>query len=128
MNYDAQQEIHYRLLKLLAEEPQMRQKDMAKRMGISVGVVNYCIRELAKQGLIKIKSYKSEMNKFPQHYILTPRGIEEKGRITVRFLKRKIEEYEEIKRQIQLLTREIEQDGLQDLVSAEPKEAATTTA
>jgi MarR family transcriptional regulator, temperature-dependent positive regulator of motility len=49
MNHDAQQEIHYRLLKLLAEEPQMRQKDMAERMGISVGVVNYCIRKPARR-------------------------------------------------------------------------------
>ncbi|MEE9421510.1 MAG: MarR family EPS-associated transcriptional regulator [Desulfatiglandaceae bacterium] len=74
--------------------------DMAKKMGISVGKVNFCISELAKKGLIKVKRFKSAKNKLPYSYMLTPRGIEEKGRITVRFLKRKIEEYEEIKCQI----------------------------
>jgi EPS-associated MarR family transcriptional regulator len=128
MNNAWQQEIHYRLLKLLAEEPQIGQREMAKKMGISVGVTNYCIGELTKKGLIKIHRFRSAKNKIPYTYNLTPRGIEEKGRMAVKFLKRKIEEYEEIKRQIALLSRELEENGLQELVSAEPKEAAATTA
>jgi len=119
MNHLYEQEIHYRLLNLLADEPQLRQLDMAKKMGISVGKVNYCLSELAKKGLIKVKRFKSAKNKLPYSYMLTPRGTEEKGRITVRFLKRKLAEYEEIKRQIGALTEEVEENGLQSLAESE---------
>ena len=112
MNQAFEQEIHYRLLNLLVDEPQLRQLDIAKKMGISVGKVNYCIAELAKKGLIKVKRFKSAKNKLPYSYMLTPQGIEEKGRITVRFLKRKLSEYEEIKHQIAVLTEEVEKNGL----------------
>ena len=112
MNQPFEQEIHYRLLTLLADEPQLRQLDMAERMGISVGKVNYCLSELAKKGLIKVKRFKSARNKMPYTYKLTPKGIEEKGRMTVRFLKRKLAEYEEIKRQIEDLTEEVNKNGL----------------
>ena len=112
MNHAFEQEIHYRLLNLLVDEPQLRQLDIAKKMGISVGKVNYCIAELAKKGLIKVKRFKSAKNKLPYSYMLTPQGIEEKGRITVRFLKRKLSEYEEIKHQIAALTEEVEKNGL----------------
>ena len=119
MNHAYEQEIRYRLLNLLADEPQLRQLDMARKMGISVGKVNFCISELAKKGLIKVNRFKSAKNKVPYSYMLTPRGIEEKGRITVRFLKRKIEEYEEIKCQIGVLTEEVEENGLQGLAESE---------
>ena len=92
---------------------------MAGKMGISVGKVNFCISELAKKGLIKVKRFKSAKNKVPYSYMLTPRGIEEKGRITVRFLIRKMSEYEEIKRQIETLTEEVEKNGLQDMAESE---------
>ena len=119
MNHTLEQEIHYRLLTLLADEPQLRQLDMAERMGISVGKVNYCLSELAKKGLIKVKRFKSARNKMPYTYKLTPRGIEEKGRMTVRFLKRKLAEYEEIKRQIQDLTEEVNKNGLNAMAGDE---------
>ena len=119
MNHTYEQEIRYRLLNLLADEPQLRQLDMAKMMGISVGKVNFCISELAKQGLIKVKRFKSAKNRVPYSYILTPHGIEEKDRITVRFLKRKIAEYEEIERQIGVLAEEVEKNGLWDMAESE---------
>ena len=119
MNHNYEQEIHYRLMNLLADEPQLRQLDMARKMGISVGKVNFCISELAKKGLIKVKRFKSAKSKVPYTYMLTPRGIEEKGKITVRFLKRKMTEYEEIKRQIEVLTEEVKENGLQNLVESE---------
>ena len=124
MNHPYEQEIHYHLLNLLADEPQLRQLDMAKKMGISVGKVNFCISELAKKGLIKVKRFKSAKNKVPYSYMLTPRGIEEKGRITVRFLKRKMSEYEEIKRQIAVLTEDVEKNGLRGLAESELVEMA----
>jgi len=119
MNHAYEQEIRYRLLNLLADEPQLRQLDMAKKMGISVGKVNFCISELAKKGLIKVKRFKSAKNKLPYSYMLTPPGIEEKGRITVRFLKRKLAEYEAIKRQIADLTEEVEKNGLRGMAESE---------
>ena len=124
MNHTYEQEIRYRLLNLLADEPQLRQLDMAKMMGISVGKVNFCISELAKQGLIKVKRFKSAKNRVPYSYFLTPHGIEEKGRITVRFLKRKIAEYEEIKRQIVILAEEVEKNGLRGMAESELGEIA----
>jgi len=124
MNHTYEQEIRYRLLNLLADEPQLRQLDMARMMGISVGKVNFCISELAKKGLIKVKRFKSAKNRVPYSYILTPHGIQEKGRITVRFLKRKISEYEEIKRQIGVLVEEVEKNGLRGMAESEIGEAA----
>ena len=124
MNHTYEQEIRYRLLNLLADEPQLRQLDMAKMMGISVGKVNFCISELARQGLIKVKRFKSAKNKIPYSYILTPHGIEEKGRITVRFFKRKIAEYEEIRRQIGILAEEVEKNGLRGMAESEIGETA----
>ena len=124
MNHTYEQEILYRLLNLLADEPQLRQLDMARMTGISVGKVNSCISELAKQGLIKVKRFKSAKNRVPYSYILTPHGIEEKGRITVRFLKRKIAEYEEIKRQIGVLAGEVEKGGLRGMAESEIGEIA----
>jgi len=93
-------------------------------MGISVGKVNFCISELAKKGLIKVKRFKSAKNKLPYSYMLTPRGIEEKGRITVRFLKRKLAEYEELKQQIGVLTEEVEKNGLRGMAESEIGEMA----
>ena len=112
MNHTYEQEIHYRLLKVLSQDPQLGQRDMAKRMGISLGKVNYCISELAAKGWIKITRFRSAKNKIPYTYLLTPKGLEEKGELTLRFLKRKLSEYEEIKKQIRELHYEVEEDGL----------------
>ena len=111
MNQTYEQEIHYRLLKVLSQDPQLGQRDMAKRMGISLGKVNYCISELAAKGFIKITRFRSAKNKIPYTYVLTPKGLEEKGKLTLRFLKRKLSEYEEIKKQIRELHCEVEEDG-----------------
>ncbi|RJO61818.1 MarR family EPS-associated transcriptional regulator [candidate division WS5 bacterium] len=111
MNHTYEQEIRYRLLKVLSQDPQLGQRDMAKKMGISLGKVNYCISQLAAKGLIKITRFRSAKNKIPYTYVLTPKGIEEKGRLTLRFLKRKLSEYEEIKKQIRELHCEVEENA-----------------
>ena len=111
MNNHFEQEIRYRLLRILSEEPALSQRDMAQRVGVSLGKVNYCISELAKRGFIKIVRFKSAKNKIPYTYILTPRGIQEKAKLTVRFLRRKLVEYEEIKRQIAELARELDREN-----------------
>ncbi len=117
MNHHYEQEIRYRLLKVLSQDPHLGQRDMAKRMGISLGKVNYCVSELASKGWIKIIRFKSAKNKIPYTYMLTPKGLEEKARLTLRFLKRKLSEYEEIKKQIRELHHEVEANGLDNSCS-----------
>ena len=115
MNNPFEQEIRYRLLKILSRETSFTQREMAKKMGISLGKVNYSLSELAKKGLIKVTRFKSAKNKIPYAYVLTPHGLEEKARLTVSFLKRKILEYEEIKRQIRELAREVDKQKLKEI-------------
>ena len=115
MNNPYEQEIRYRLLKILSKDPNLTQRKMAKKMGISLGKVNYCLSELAKKGFIKINRFKSSSNKIRYIYILTPRGLEERARLTLSFLRRKTLEYEEISRQIRDLAQEIEEERLVDM-------------
>lgn len=110
MNKNFEQEIRYHLLQILSQESALSQRDMAERIGISLGKVNYCISELAKRGLIEIIRFKSAKNKMPYTYMLTSRGIQEKATLTVRFLKQKLMEYEEIKHQIRQLSSELDQE------------------
>ena len=115
MNHAYEQEIRYRLLKILAKEPQLGQREMAKRMGISLGKVNFCVSELADKGWIKVTRLKSARKKIPYIYMLTPKGLEEKGKLTVRFLKRKVSEYEEIKMQISEIYQEVKHEAVDNL-------------
>jgi EPS-associated MarR family transcriptional regulator len=108
MNNSYEQELRYHLLKILENEPDLNQREMAKKMGISLGKVNYCLAELAKRGFIKITRFTSSKNKRRYSYLLTFKGLEEKARLTLNFLKRKTVEYEHIKRQIEQLTIEVE--------------------
>ena len=123
MNKPYEQEIRYRLLKILKTDPDLTQREMAQEMGISLGKVNFCLSELAKRGFIKINRFKVSQNKIRYLYVLTPRGLEEKTRLTLSFLKRKVTEYEEISRQIEDLAREVEEEQLNDLSADETLEA-----
>ena len=101
------QEAHFRVLRLLEDTPQMNQRDLAAGAGVSLGKTNYCINALLEKGLIKVKSFKSNKRKMAYAYLLTPAGIAEKAVLTQRFLKRKIEEYEALKAEIELLKSEV---------------------
>ena len=103
-----EQGIRYRLLKILSEDSSLTQREMSRRMGISLGKLNYCLTELAKKGFVKIHRFKDSSNRTKYMYLLTPRGMEEKTRVAMNFLKSKVREYEEIKRQIKELSVEIE--------------------
>jgi len=100
---------------------------MARRMGVSLGKTNYVITELANKGIIKIKRFKSAMNKIPYTYMLAPEGLEEKAEITLKFLKRKLSEYEEIKRQIKEIANEVEKDETIDFPVTDALEALAKT-
>lgn len=98
-----QDETTYKLLKLIEEEPHLSQRAIAKHMGISLGKVNYCLQSLIEKGHIKARNFYSSKNKSAYMYYLTPTGIEEKVKVTYRFLKSKIEEFEEVKNEIERL-------------------------
>ncbi|MBW1801555.1 MAG: MarR family EPS-associated transcriptional regulator [Deltaproteobacteria bacterium] len=117
MNNPQDQEIHYHLLKTLSRAPDLTQREIARRMGISLGKVNYCLSELAKSGFIKINRFRASKNKSRYIYLLTPRGIEAKARLTLSFLRRKLVEYEEIGLQIKNLAREIEEQEIDHFYS-----------
>jgi EPS-associated MarR family transcriptional regulator len=103
---------HYSLLKILEENPGLSQRDLAKRLGISLGKVNFCLNALVAKGSLKISNFRNNENKLAYAYLLTPRGIEEKANVTVRFLKHKLQEYELLRKQIEELKYEAEQKGL----------------
>jgi EPS-associated MarR family transcriptional regulator len=101
------QETHLKVLRHLEENPNVTQRQLAEELGISLGKTNYCLKALINKGLIKAKNFKNSHNKRAYLYILTPKGIETKAKISVRFLQRKIEEYEALKTEIEQLKTEL---------------------
>ena len=103
---------HYSLLKTLEENPGLSQRDLAKKLGVSLGKINYCLNALVEKGNLKINNFRNSDNKLAYAYLLTPRGVEQKARMTVQFLKYKMQEYGRLKAEIEELQKEAEQKGL----------------
>ena len=101
-------EDRYKILKSLANNSNMNQRQLANELGVSLGKVNYCLKALIKRGLIKAGNCKRTPNKGAYVYLLTPKGIEEKARVTMRFLKRKQDEYEALYKELEELRQEAE--------------------
>jgi len=99
-------ETRYRILKLLEADPHASQRRISDELGISLGRVNYCLNALIKKGLVKANNFRNSENKRAYLYLLTPRGIEERARVTARFLRVKLDEYEILKRELEELQRE----------------------
>ena len=91
---------HFNLLRKISKKNNITQRELAKNLGFSLGKLNYCLKALKNKGLIKIENFKSNPNKFNYFYVLTPKGISEKTKLTVNFMKRKMIEYEELKKEI----------------------------
>jgi len=102
------QEIHLKVLRHLENDPEITQRALARELGISLGKANYCLKSLIDKGLVKAGNFKNSNNKSAYIYLLTPKGIEEKSRITLHFLQRKIDEYEELRREIDELKQEVQ--------------------
>ncbi len=100
-------EYRYKILRLLEADPQMSQRDLARALGISLGKVNYCMQALIDKGLVKANNFRNSRKKQSYMYLLTRRGITEKTRATVRFLHYKMNEYENLQREIKNLKREL---------------------
>lgn len=101
-------EIRYQILKAIEDNPTMSQRELASLLGVSLGKANYCLKALIKQGLIKAENFTSNPDKRVYAYLLTPTGVKEKAKVTVRFLQRKMNEYEQIKKEIARLKNEVE--------------------
>lgn len=91
------------LLKLLQSNPQLNQRDLAREMGVSLGKANYCLRALIGKGLVKLERFRRNPEKRRYAYLLTAAGLEEKARITMAYLKSKVEEYEALEKEIEQL-------------------------
>lgn len=105
-------EMRYKLMRLLEVSPEISQRDVARELGISVGKVNYCLRALIRKGWVKAANFKNSRNRTTYMYLLTPRGIEEKTRVTVRFLQTKMREYETLRAEIEQIRQEAESSNL----------------
>lgn len=90
----------FEILRSIKNQPDLTQRDIAKSLKLSLGKVNYCIKSLKDKGLIKINNFKKNQNKINYLYILTPRGLSEKTKLTLKFMKRKLREYEELKKEL----------------------------
>ena len=99
-------ELRYRLLKQLEQNPELSQRQLASELGISLGKANYCLKSLIDKGWVKAGNFRRNPNKLQYGYLLTPRGIEEKAKVTLRFLKEKQEEYEHLQRELNELHKE----------------------
>ena len=99
-------EFRYKILKRLEADPEISQRELAGELGISLGRVNYCVQALIEKGLIKAKNFRNSKNKKGYVYFLTPRGIEDKAKMTVQFLKIKLAEHEALTNEIANLREE----------------------
>ena len=100
-------EYRYRIMSLLDREPGLSQRELAQRLGMSLGKVNFCLRALMEKGLLKASSFYNNRNKRAYLYVLTPSGISERAQLTVRFLERKTAEYEALKAEIERISAEV---------------------
>jgi EPS-associated MarR family transcriptional regulator len=108
MSKTLDQETHYQILNLLEQSPELSQRELAKKMGVSVGKVNYCIKALVDVGHLKLNNFMRSDNKLGYAYLLTPKAIKEKTKITQQFLQIKLEEHERLLQQIETLKAEIQ--------------------
>ena len=103
------QDIRLDLLRKLESNPQFTQRELSREMGVSLGKVNYCMKKLTEKGWIKLTNFTHNPNKMGYAYLLTPQGIDEKSRLTFSFLKKKVIEYEILKKEINALKLESEE-------------------
>ena len=102
------EDVHFRVLRALNESPELSQRQIAKDLGVSLGVINFCVQALVEKGQIKIKNFRSSSNKLRYAYVLTPSGVAQRVQLTASFLKRKIAEYEALKAEIAAVESELQ--------------------
>lgn len=95
-----QEQDYFEILRKIEKLPHASQRDLAKELGFSLGKLNYCLKALKKKGLIKMENFKKNPKKINYFYMLTPAGILEKTKLTINFMKRKMQEYDELKKEL----------------------------
>lgn len=98
-----QEDTYFRLLRMLQDNPDMTQREIAEKLGISTSGLNYCLKALIDKGWIKVQNFSQSKNKFGYIYVLTPQGLAEKMALTSRFLRRKMAEYDALRMEIEAL-------------------------
>jgi len=113
MNYYKKDEEEFEILRKISKKPQSSQRKLAKELGISLGKLNYCLKELRAKGLVKIENFRRNPNKIDYLYVLTPQGISSKTKMTISFMKHKLKEYDELKLEInKLQTKKIQKNNI----------------
>ena len=97
MNKRMNNQDHLNVMRKIQKKPNKSQRNLASELGFSLGKLNYCLRALQEKGLVKIKNFQKHEKKLNYAYVLTPKGIAEKTKLTINFMKRKMKEYEELK-------------------------------
>jgi EPS-associated MarR family transcriptional regulator len=119
-----QEDTHYRVLRLLHEQPDLSQRQLAQQLGVSVGAVHYCLKALIEKGQVKAHNFASSRNKLGYAYLLTPSGIRAKAELTGRFLQRKMREYEGLHLEIEALRHEVSAQQHRAAAQALPSEGS----
>ena len=96
-NKNSKNQDHLDVLRMIKNKPRASQRELALQLGFSLGKLNYCMKALKEKGLIKIKNFKKNKSKLNYLYVITPKGITEKTQMTIRFMKQKMKEYDELK-------------------------------
>ena len=91
---------HFDILRKLQKKPNSTQRELAEELGFSLGKLNYCLKALQQKGLVKIENFKKNPNKFSYVYSLTPKGISLRTKLTISFMKKKMKEYDELKKEL----------------------------
>ena len=91
---------HFNVLRKIQQKPESSQRELAEDLGFSLGKLNYCLKALKVKGLVKIKNFEKNPNKINYIYVLTPKGVAKRTKLTLNFMKRKMKEYDELKREV----------------------------
>ena len=96
-----EKEDHFELLRRIKKTPEFSQRELAEKLGFSLGKLNYCLKSLQKKGLVKLQNFQKQKNKIKYlQYVITPKGVSERTKLTVNFMKRKMQEYDELKKEL----------------------------
>ena len=90
----------FNVLRKINQKPKSSQRNLSKALGLSLGKINYCLKELKIKGLVKIKNFQKNSNKIQYVYVLTQKGLTEKTRLTINFMRRKMKEFDELKKEL----------------------------
>jgi EPS-associated MarR family transcriptional regulator len=113
-----QEYTYFRVMRILQVDSDLTQRELAEKLGVSLGGLNYCLKALMDKGWVKMQNFQNSKNKFKYVYLLTPLGVAEKAALTRRFLDRKMQEYEALKAEIESLHQDVQTAGKKDTLKA----------